>query len=45
MTIIRRHLVPSFLSYLVVNLTLSIPGMILGETSLSYLGLGRVRRS
>ena len=40
LTIIRRHLVPSFLSYLIVNLTLSIPTMILGETSLSYLGLG-----
>ena len=40
MTIIRRHLMPSFFSYLVVNLTLSIPNMILGETSLSYLGLG-----
>ena len=39
-TIIRRHLVPSFLSYLIVNITLSIPGMILGETGLSYLGLG-----
>ena len=40
LTIIRRHLVPSFLSYLIVSLTLSIPGMILGETGLSYLGLG-----
>jgi peptide/nickel transport system permease protein len=39
-TIIRRHLLPSFFSYLVVNLTLSIPNMILGETSLSFLGLG-----
>ena len=38
--IILRHLVPGFLSYLIVNLTLAIPGMILGETSLSYLGLG-----
>ncbi|RLE09487.1 ABC transporter permease [Candidatus Aerophobetes bacterium] len=38
--IITRHLLPSFLSYLIVNLTLSIPGMILGETSLSFLGLG-----
>ncbi len=38
--IIIRHLLPSFLSYLIVNLTLSIPGMILGETSLSFLGLG-----
>jgi len=38
--IIWRHLVPGFLSYLIVSLTLSIPGMILGETSLSFLGLG-----
>lgn len=38
--IIVRHLVPSFLSYLIANLTLSIPGMILGETSLSFLGVG-----
>ncbi|MGQ9629455.1 MAG: ABC transporter permease [bacterium] len=39
-TIIRRHLLPSFMSYLIVNLTLAIPGMILGETALSFLGLG-----
>jgi peptide/nickel transport system permease protein len=38
--IIARHLLPSFLSYLIVSLTLSIPSMILGETSLSFLGLG-----
>jgi len=38
--IIGRHLLPSFLSYLIVSLTLSIPGMILGETALSFLGLG-----
>jgi len=38
--IIVRHLVPSFLSYLIANLTLAIPGMILGETSLSFLGVG-----
>jgi len=38
--VIRRHLLPSFLSYLIVNLTLAIPRMILGETSLSFLGLG-----
>ena len=38
--IISRHLLPSFLTYLIVSLTLSIPGMILGETSLSFLGLG-----
>ena len=38
--IIANHLLPSFLSYLIVSLTLSIPNMILGETSLSFLGLG-----
>jgi peptide/nickel transport system permease protein len=38
--IITRHLVPGFMSYLIVSLTLSIPGMILGETSMSFLGLG-----
>ena len=38
--IITKHLLPSFSSYLIVSLTLSIPGMILGETSLSFLGLG-----
>ncbi len=38
--IITRHLLPGFASYLIVNLTLAVPGMILGETSLSFLGLG-----
>lgn len=38
--IIRKHLVPGFMSYLVVNLTLGVPNMILGETSMSFLGLG-----
>ena len=38
--IIARHLLPSFMSYLIVSLTLAVPGMILGETSLSFLGLG-----
>jgi peptide/nickel transport system permease protein len=38
--IITRHLVPSFMSYLIARLTVSIPSMILGETSLSFLGLG-----
>ena len=33
-------LVPSSSSYLIVNITLDIPGMILGETALSFLGLG-----
>lgn len=40
MRIIIRHMVPSFISYLIASMTLSVPGMILGETSLSYLGLG-----
>ena len=38
--IIVKHMVPGFLSYLIVNLTLGIPSSILGETSMSYLGLG-----
>lgn len=38
--IIFVHLVPAFVSYLIVHLTLAIPGMILGETALSFLGLG-----
>lgn len=40
MQIIRRHLLPGVTSYLVVALTLAIPFMILGETTLSFLGLG-----
>jgi peptide/nickel transport system permease protein len=38
--IIIRHLIPSFLSYVIVTLTLWVPNMILGETALSFLGLG-----
>ena len=38
--IVSRHLLPLFLSYIVVSITLSIPGMILGETALSFIGLG-----
>ena len=38
--IIRKHLLPSFMSFIIVHLTLSIPGSILGETALSFLGLG-----
>jgi peptide/nickel transport system permease protein len=38
--IIVVHMVPSFLSYIIANITLAIPGMILSETSLSFLGLG-----
>lgn len=38
--IIARHLLPSFISHLIVSITLAIPRMILGETALSFLGLG-----
>jgi peptide/nickel transport system permease protein len=38
--VIRKHLLPSFTSHLIVSATLSIPHMILGETALSFLGLG-----
>jgi peptide/nickel transport system permease protein len=38
--IIFRHLLPGFTSHLIVSLTLAIPGSILGETTLSFLGLG-----
>ncbi|MCL2319775.1 MAG: ABC transporter permease [Treponema sp.] len=38
--LIRRHLLPGFMSYLIVNITLAVPQMILGETALSFLGIG-----
>ncbi len=38
--IIFKHLLPGFTSHLIVSITLSIPGVILGETALSFLGLG-----
>lgn len=38
--IIFRHLLPAFTSHIIVVLTLQVPAMILGETSLSFLGLG-----
>lgn len=38
--IISRHLIPGFMSHLIASATLTIPGMILGETTLSFLGLG-----
>lgn len=40
MRIMFRHLLPGTLSHVVVIATLSIPGMILAETALSWLGLG-----
>ncbi len=38
--IIARHLMPGFMSHMIASATLSIPTMILGETALSFLGLG-----
>jgi peptide/nickel transport system permease protein len=38
--IIARHLIPGFMSHLIASATLAVPGMILGETALSFLGLG-----
>ena len=38
--IIAGHLIPAFMSHIIVTVTLAIPGMILAETALSFLGLG-----
>ena len=38
--IIRRHILPSAFTYAIVTATLAIPGYIIGEASLSFLGLG-----
>lgn len=38
--IIWKYMVPSFTSHIIASLTLAIPGMILAETALSFLGLG-----
>ena len=38
--IIFRHLLPSMFSHIIVIATLAIPGFILGESTLSFLGLG-----
>ena len=40
MYVITRHLLPNFASHLIVTLTLAIPVMILGETALSFIGVG-----
>ena len=40
MNIIVKHLLPSFASFLIVVLSLSVPGMILAETALSFLQIG-----
>ncbi len=38
--IIFKHMLPSFYSHIIASLTLSVPGMILGETALSFIGVG-----
>lgn len=38
--IIAVHLIPNFFSHIIASLSLAVPGMILAETSLSFLGLG-----
>jgi peptide/nickel transport system permease protein len=38
--VIFRHMLPAFTSHIIASITLAIPGMILSETSLSFLGLG-----
>lgn len=38
--IIFRHMLPAFTSHIIASITLAIPGMIISETSLSFLGLG-----
>jgi peptide/nickel transport system permease protein len=38
--LITVHMLPSFMSHIIASITLSIPGMIIGETALSFLGLG-----
>jgi peptide/nickel transport system permease protein len=38
--VIGRHLIPNFMSHIIASLSLSVPSMILGETALSFLGLG-----
>lgn len=38
--VIFKHMLPSFTSHIIASLTLSVPSMILGETALSFIGLG-----
>jgi len=38
--LIFRHMLPSFYSHIIASITLALPGMILAETALSYLGVG-----
>ncbi|MDA0789250.1 MAG: ABC transporter permease [Proteobacteria bacterium] len=38
--VIFKHMLPSFMSHIITTATLAVPGMILGETALSFLGIG-----
>jgi peptide/nickel transport system permease protein len=40
MRVIFEHMLPAFYSHIIASITLAIPGMILAETALSFLGLG-----
>ncbi|MEM7693920.1 MAG: ABC transporter permease [Pseudomonadota bacterium] len=39
-SVIARHMLPSFTSFIIVDLVISFPYMILAETALSFVGLG-----
>lgn len=39
-TVMFKHMLPAFYSHIIASITLAIPGMILAETALSFLGLG-----
>ena len=38
--IIMKHIIPQTTSYIIIAATLSIPGFIIGESALSFLGMG-----
>jgi peptide/nickel transport system permease protein len=38
--VVTKHMLPSFLSHIIASVTLAIPGMILAETALSFIGVG-----
>ena len=40
MRVILRHMLPNFLSHTITTATLAVPAMIIGETALSFLGIG-----
>ena len=41
--LLRVHLIPSVMSHIIASLSLSIPGMIIAETALSFIGIGLMR--